>query len=120
MVGENTSLEGGLMAALVLFIANFILKKTMFLHAPFRKMVQGSSQILVKDGIADFKKMDEQSISLEELEESIREHGVEHLSSVKLAILEVDGNISIISSDRNNQTHYTKHKRKLSRKRYKF
>ena len=30
MVGENTSLQGGLVAALVLFLVNFILKKYLF------------------------------------------------------------------------------------------
>ena len=38
----------------------------------------------------------------------MREHGIEHFSDVKLAMLEIDGTISIISEDKKNlkQTHY--------------
>ncbi|MFI5452503.1 YetF domain-containing protein [Pedobacter sp. UC225_61] len=44
----------------------------------------------------------------------MREHGVEHYKDVKLAIFEVDGNISIITGDKTlKQTHY---KRKKSHK----
>ena len=37
----------------------------------------------------------------------MREHGVEYFKDVKLAMLEIDGNISIISGENNlRQTHY--------------
>ena len=43
----------------------------------------------------------------DELKEAMREHGVEHFTDVKLAMLEVDGNISIISGHQElKQTHY--------------
>jgi uncharacterized membrane protein YcaP (DUF421 family) len=46
----------------------------------------------------------------------VREHGVEKSSDVKLAILEVDGNISVVSFDKNNQTNFTRHKKKNIRR----
>ena len=47
----------------------------------------------------------------EELEEAMREHGIEYYKDVKLAMFEIDGNISIISGNENlKQTH---HKRKI-------
>jgi uncharacterized membrane protein YcaP (DUF421 family) len=43
--------------------------------------------------------------------EAVREHGIEHYQDVKLAIFEVDGNISIISGQENlKQTHYKRRK----------
>lgn len=118
MVGPNTSLEGGLVAALVLFVANFLLKKIIFRNPFIKKLVQSEPEILVKDGKIDFAKMDEQEITKDELEEAIREHGVEQVEDVKLAVLEVDGNISIISldKDKNLETHFSHHKRKYPRK----
>jgi uncharacterized membrane protein YcaP (DUF421 family) len=59
-------------------------------------------------------------ITIDELEESVREHGVENISDVKLAILEVDGNISVVSFDKNNQTNFTRHKKKKFRKNFKL
>lgn len=116
MVGQDTSLQGGLVAALVLFLANFILKKIMFRNEKIKHLIEAEPEILVKDGVADLQKMEKVEITLDELEETIREHGVEDVKHVKLAVLEVDGNISVISFDQNSQTNFSRHKRKFPRK----
>ncbi|HMD00393.1 MAG TPA: YetF domain-containing protein, partial [Ferruginibacter sp.] len=46
-------------------------------------------------------------ISYEELMAAIREHGIEELRHVDLAMLEVDGNISVISDDFRKKTSHT-------------
>ena len=120
MVGNNTSLETGLMAASVLFILNFILKKIMFRNAKIKSWIEDEPKILIKDGITDIGMLRTCEISLDELDETIREHGVEDIQHVKLAILEVDGNVSVISLDNQNNTRYTHHKRKFPRKSHKI
>jgi len=116
MVGPDTSLQGGLFAALILFVANFALKKLMFRKPRFKNLIEDDPVILVKDGLADHIALLKSEITLDELEESIREHGVEKVDDVKLAVLEVDGNISVISFNKDTDTtHYTRHK-KISRK----
>ena len=54
------------------------------------------------------KTLSKLDISDEELKEAMREHGIEFFKNVKLAMLEIDGTISIISEDQKNlkQTHY--------------
>lgn len=112
MVGSNTSLWGGLAAAAVLFIINFSLKKLMYKFPKFREFMQEKPEILIHDGKIDFKALSKLNITHDELKEAIREHGVEHFVDVKLAILEIDGNISIISGNKNlKQTHYKRLKR---------
>jgi len=112
MVGSNISLLGGLAAASVLFVINFTLKKLMFQFPKFRNFMQEKPEILIHDGKLDFKALSKLNITSEELQEAMREHGVEHFSDVKLAILEIDGNISIISGEKNlRQTHYKRLKR---------
>ena len=44
-------------------------------------------------------------ISEDEIMEAIREHGVETVKEVDLAVLEVDGNISVLSHDYSRRTH---------------
>lgn len=117
MVGPDTSLQGGLIAALVLFAANFILKRLMFGHPSFKTFMEEDPVILIKDGVVIQKALDEVKITKDELEEAIREHGVDGIKNVKLSILEVDGNISVISEDeKDKQTHYSRIKRKNKRK----
>ena len=111
MVGSNSSLEGGLAAALVLFVLNFILKKVMFKSVKIRNFIQQKPEILIHNGIIDFKALAHLEITSNELDEVIREHGIESYKNVKLAMLEIDGNISVISSEL--KEIQTFHKRKL-------
>lgn len=107
MVGNNTSLYGGLAAATVLFTINFALKKLMFRFPKFSGLVQEKPEVLIHNGNLDFKALSKLNISSDELKEAMREHGVEYFKDVKLAMLEIDGNISIISGVHNlRQTHY--------------
>lgn len=111
MVGSNSSLLGGITAAFALFIINFTFKGVMLKSKLIKELVQDKPEILIHDGIIDFKTLARMGITSEELEEAIREHGVEHYKEVKLAMLEIDGNISVITgSGYLKQTH---HKRKI-------
>jgi uncharacterized membrane protein YcaP (DUF421 family) len=112
MVGSNTSLWGGLAAASILFVINFVLKKLMYRYKGFSDFMQERPEILIHNGTLDFKNLSKLNITSDELKEAMREHGVEFFKDVKLAMLEIDGNISIISGDATlTQTHY-KRKRK--------
>jgi len=114
MVGNNTTLLGGIAAAAVLFILNYILKKFLFKNKRLRELIFDKPQILIHNGKLDFDLLSKLGITNEELSEAMREHGVDHYKDVKLAMLEVDGNISIITGNQNlKQTHFKrKHQNK--------
>ena len=111
MVGADTSLYGGMIAAFSLFLINFIFKKVMLKSKFIKGLVQDKPEILIHNGKTEFKTLARLGITSEELEEAMREHGIEYYKDVKLAMFEIDGNISIISGNENlKQTH---HKRKI-------
>jgi uncharacterized membrane protein YcaP (DUF421 family) len=110
MVGDNTSLIGGLTAATSLFVVNWILKNLIFRSKSLSGIVQGNPLMLVYHGKIIQKHLDQAKLSNEELEAAIREHGVKDVKDVDIAILEVDGNISILS---NNFTRKTIKKRRI-------
>lgn len=117
MVGENTSLEGGLIAASVLFLANFLLKKLMFNNPKVKSFLESDPVILIRDGKLLRENLVKAEITIDELEESIREHGVETVEEVKLSVMEVDGNISVISeNETDKQIHYSRIKRRIKKK----
>ena len=110
MVGANTSLYGGIIAAFSLFVINYIFKKVMLKSKFIKELVQDKPEVLIHNGKIEFKTIARLGITAEELEEAMREHGIEYYKDVKLAMFEIDGNISIISGNENlKQTH---HKRK--------
>jgi uncharacterized membrane protein YcaP (DUF421 family) len=107
MVGNNTTLWGGLAAATILFAINFILKKLLFKYKNFSDFMLEKPEILIHNGTLDFKALSKVNITSDELKEAMREHGVEYFKDVKLAMLEIDGNISIVTGDQTlKQTHY--------------
>jgi uncharacterized membrane protein YcaP (DUF421 family) len=112
MVGSDTSLQGGLIAAFALFLTNFVFKKILFKNKKISELIQGKSIMLVYEGDLLSDNLKAADITIEEIEAAAREHGVEKISLVKLAILEVDGNISIVSSDFGNKTTHQSHKTK--------
>lgn len=111
MVGANTSLYGGIIAAFSLFLINYIFKKVMLKSKFIKELVQDKPEILIHNGKIEFKTLARLGITSEELEEAMREHGIEYYKNVKLAMFEIDGNISIISGNENLKQTY--HKRKI-------
>ena len=114
MVGDNTSLQGGVVAAMGLFLANYVLKLLLRSSPWFNKAVQGEKVVLVHDGTVIEKGLREAKMSREELEMAIREHGVKSIRDVDLAILEVDGNVSILSEGYKQKTQRKRQKKQLS------
>lgn len=115
MVGDNTSLIGGLVAATTLFLLNLVLSFLMFKFKSLRVLVQSEPITLIFKGKVLEKNLKAVMISEEELLSAIREHGIENVADVSLSMLEPDGNISVISG---NDSHLkrTQYKRKKHHK----
>jgi len=104
MVGSDSSLVGGLVAAGSLFIVNYMFKLILYRNQGLDKLIEGEALLLIYKGKLNEKHLAEAKITMNELMEAIREHGVSTVEEVDLAMLEVDGNISVISSDFKHQT----------------
>src|SRR5215469_8484137 len=99
MTGPDTSLAGGITAALVLLALNFLLAEFSGVNRRFRKMIQGQPTLLVHNGACILPHMAKEHISMDELNRALREHGVACVGDAALAVLEVDGSISVLKYD---------------------
>jgi uncharacterized membrane protein YcaP (DUF421 family) len=104
MVGSDSTLTGGLVAAGSLFVVNYILKQLQLRYPRFGKIIEGEAIMLVFEGKILSNNMKSAEITEDELMEVVREHGVASVADVDLAILEVDGNISVLSADLRKKT----------------
>lgn len=104
MVGPDTTLLGGIIAAAALFVVNTILGFLLFKFKKLSHLVQGEDIMLVYKGKVLQKHLTDAGITREELDEAMREHGVASIKDINLAVLETDGNISILSGDYKHQT----------------
>ncbi len=106
MVGPDTSLQGGLMAAFTLFLINFVIKKLIYKNPRLERVLEGEAVLLVYKGALNEANLKKENISVAELEAAIREHGVNGINAVELAMLEQDGNISVVSNELKNQSFH--------------
>ena len=99
MVGPDTSLLGGLVAASVLFFINMVLKRIKYRFPIFKKFMEGEPIILVYKGVINTANCRKVGITEDEILETIREHGSDSVDEVNSVILEADGNISVVSNE---------------------
>jgi uncharacterized membrane protein YcaP (DUF421 family) len=99
MTGPDSSLAGGIVAACTLFLMNYVVAEVSGVNRRFRKIVQGSPSLLIHDGALIPSHMAREHVSMDEVERAMREHGIASVKDVSLAVLEVDGSISMVRYD---------------------
>lgn len=107
MTGPDTSVTGGLVAAATLFAVNLLLTRLVWRDRRLRKLVEGTPTMLIHNGVLLERNLERERISLDDLHEIMRERGIAGVSEVGLAVLEVDGTISILKADELPRTHRT-------------
>ncbi len=99
MVGPDTSLLGGILAAFVLLVLNWTLAALRLRSEFWGRLVEGTPTVLIQEGQFVIPHLRKEGVERSELEMAMREHGVESVRDVRLAVLETDGSISIVPSE---------------------
>lgn len=99
MVGDNTTLYGGIVAAGTLFALDRGLRAVADRYRSVRKVLEGEPSLLVRNGRPLLAAMKREGVEPDELHAALRAHGVARMEDVALAVLEVDGTISIVPRD---------------------
>ncbi|HCO02092.1 MAG TPA: DUF421 domain-containing protein [Actinobacteria bacterium] len=96
MVGTDTSLDGGLLAAAVLLVLNRLVAAVRIISPATGRLFEGQPTVLVEHGKLLTGQLKKQGLAQEDLEMAMREHGFDKLADIDLAVLETDGSISIV------------------------
>lgn len=99
MTGPDTSLFGGIAAAITLLLLNYAIGNLSGGNRRFRRLIQGQPSLLVHDGKVITEHMQKEHVSMDELNRALREHGIDSPKHVALCVLEVDGSISCLKYD---------------------
>jgi len=99
IIGPDTSLNGGLLAAFALLALDRGLDHLALRRGRVRQAVIGSPTLLVHDGQLIVAHLRAEGLTDDEVLQALREHGVGDLAGVKAAVLEVDGTISVVPRD---------------------
>ena len=98
MVGPDTSLPGGLIVAATLLFLNYLVARFRIRDRIFRHWVEGRPSVLVSNGRWNESVLGREGLDHGEVEMAMRQSGVLHLHNVRLAVLEENGSISVITS----------------------
>jgi uncharacterized membrane protein YcaP (DUF421 family) len=96
MVGSDTSLTGGLVAATTLLAINFCVSKLRYHYPTIAHWIGGMPTVIIEDGRFRHEALKKEALSADEVLMAIREHGFDEVGQVKRATLETDGSISVV------------------------
>jgi uncharacterized membrane protein YcaP (DUF421 family) len=96
MVGPDTSLVGGLCAACVLLVVNRSLGHLASHNRKVERLLRGHARVLISRGQTYAEHLRAEGLSHDELMQALRENGCATIEECRLAVLEVDGTISVI------------------------
>jgi uncharacterized membrane protein YcaP (DUF421 family) len=99
MVGPDTSLAGGLVAAGVLIAWHRAIDWWRLRSRGVAKLLAGEGIMLIHNGQVLAEHLHRAGITHDELRQALREHGVSDIATVMLAVLEPDGAISVVQYD---------------------
>jgi uncharacterized membrane protein YcaP (DUF421 family) len=99
MVGSDTSLTGGLLAAATLLAVNRLVDQLGAQSGWIRHRLIGEPTLLVHEGRFVADHLRREGVTEEAVMQALRAHGMDDLHAVKLAVLEVDGTISVVPSE---------------------
>ena len=96
MVGPDTTLLGGILAAIVLLLANGLVARMRLKWPQVRRLVDGTPTLLINHGDIIYEHLRREGVDKDTLMAALREHGLDNFNEVELAVLEVDGSISVV------------------------
>jgi len=94
IIGNDNSLVGGLLGAVVLIAANYLVVRMLYNHKKAERAVEGSTSILVHHGKLMDRNMKRQLITRFELESAARRQGISRMADVRVARLETGGAVT--------------------------
>jgi len=98
LLGQDTSLGGGLLLAATLISLNFAVGLITSRSARAERLIEGEPVVLARDGHVFRQVLRRELVSNADFEAAMRQQGCLQLDEVKLALLETNGHITILSS----------------------
>jgi uncharacterized membrane protein YcaP (DUF421 family) len=100
MVGQNTTIYGGVVAAITLVVLDWAIRTITDRSLRTQRLLEGEPALLVRDGHVLTGALRKQGISHDELMAGLRSQGLEDPADAHLVFLETNGHISVVPAVR--------------------
>ena len=101
MIAGDESLQGGLILAVTLLGWNRLVGFVTARSEPIALAVEGKAEILARNGEVFDDALKSADLTLDDLEEAMRDHSVPSINKIRLAVLEKDGTITVLGKKEN-------------------
>jgi uncharacterized membrane protein YcaP (DUF421 family) len=99
ITGSDASIPGAIIIVVTLFALNNLVALARRKSATARRILDVAPTTIATDGHWDVAAFESEGLDDEDLQAALREHGMDDVADVKLAVLEHDGSISIVPKD---------------------
>lgn len=96
LLGKDTSLGGGLLLAATLIGINYGVGWLSTRSAKVETLVEGEPVLIARDGEVLASVLKRELVTRADLEAAMRQQGCTHISEVSMALLEINGHITIV------------------------
>jgi uncharacterized membrane protein YcaP (DUF421 family) len=96
LIGDDTSLVGGLILAATLLGLNWLVGVVSARSRRMNRILQGCPTLLVRDGIVDWRELVLRNVSYEDFQVAKRAADCRSDEEIELALLETSGSITIL------------------------
>jgi uncharacterized membrane protein YcaP (DUF421 family) len=117
IIGNDNSLIGGVVGAITLLAVNYLVVRFLYSHKQIDRIVEGGSEVLVRDGRMVEPALRKALITEEELLSAARRQGIDCVEDVQEARLETSGNLTFIAKhpDYEERTEDERHRELLDK-----
>jgi uncharacterized membrane protein YcaP (DUF421 family) len=100
LLGQDTSVGGGLLLAATLLALNWLVGLVSARSARMEALVEGVPVLLARDGQVYKEILRRELISRADFDKAMRESGIEDIGDIRMAVLETNGHITLVARDR--------------------
>lgn len=96
VIGPDNSLSGGIIGATTILVLNYLVVRIAYRSPKMRHILEPSPTLLIHDGRVLHQNLKKELITMEDLDAALRQNGILDYQRVQVAVLEENGNISVI------------------------
>jgi uncharacterized membrane protein YcaP (DUF421 family) len=96
IIGNDNSVTGGVISAVVLLLTNYLMARFLFSHAKAEQLLEGKENVLIDHGTVLYKNLKKELITLADLEIAAHKQGFGYIQDIEHAVIEPGGAITFI------------------------
>lgn len=115
MTGPDQSVTGGMIIIITMFSLNRLVAEARLRIPAVRRLLEFEPTVVGRHGQWLMDELEKQGLDLDDVDAALREHGLERVDQMKLAVLEEDGSISVVPGDGEDNPEARRRRRRYKR-----